>query len=520
MLARLRRHMAILNAAISGAILLAMALVALGVSDDMLVRQYEQDLANSSSGLFTAIDSNPGNVGIAYATKNSLSIYYEGGGKAVLAGEAVERDKMDLTIAMNAARAQVESEAKRMDLNVYASPVESDILYRKILIADTGEGQVTVSSPEKRPSAVQSAAPSGEITAQATPAVNGTVSVELSGPSVVVSGSTYSASETTISGEAQTVSIAYGFPNLLVDAGGKSYRVSATVINGDKGAMLLVLQDRAEELAARSRLRWLFLGCAMGGLILVGGASLFLSKRAVRPVEASIEQQRAFVAAASHELRTPVAALRANAEVLKDAELGEFSPFLESIEQESIRMGRLVSDLTDLARADAGKLSFADELVDVAEAVRQTVAAMRPLAERKPVELAEELQSAWIRGDAGRLRQALTALLDNAIRYTQPGGHIAVRVAQERQIVCLTVRDDGPGIPEAQKGKVFDRFYRADTARAQDGGSGLGLSVTRQIVERMRGTITLRDGEDKRGCVFEMRWNPGARSGGRLKHNS
>ena len=159
-------------------------------------------------------------------------------------------------------------------------------------------------------------------------------------------------------GMTKTFSMIYGLNNLLAESGGKSYRVAATVVGGGKDGMMLVLQDRAEELAARSRLRWLFFGCAMGGLILVGAASLFLSRRAVRPVEASIERQRAFVAAASHELRTPVAALRANAEVLKDADLGEFAPFLESIEQESLRMDLLVSDLTDLARADAGKLSF------------------------------------------------------------------------------------------------------------------------------------------------------------------
>ena len=145
---------------------------------------------------------------------------------------------------------------------------------------------------------------------------------------------------------------------------------------------------------------------------------------------------------------------------------------------------------------------------------------MRPLAERKRIELTEELQPAWIRGDTGRLRQALTALLDNAIRYTQAGGHIRVRLIQEKQRVLLTVVDDGPGIPDAHKAKVFDRFYRVDPARAQDGGSGLGLSVARQIVEHMKGSITLRDGENSRRCAFEMRWNLGVRSGGRMNHES
>lgn len=528
MLARLRRNMALLNAAISGAILLAMALVALGVSDGMLVRQYEQDLAGSSTGLFTAIDSNPGNVGVAYATKQSFSIYYEGGGQSVLAGGAVEYDKESLTGAVQAVRAQVEREAKSMDLTVSASPSQGDILYRRVLITDTGTNQIIMAkAAEPFPGALTDSTTSQStftepiapsITITKRDGVSNAVAAE-AGP-VLDTASVGIGGTPDAAGMTKSFSFVYGLNNLLVESGGKSYRVAATVVSGGKDGMMLVLQDRAEELAARSRLRWLFFGCAMGGLILVGAASLFLSRRAVRPVEASIERQRAFVAAASHELRTPVAALRANAEVLKDAELGEFAPFLESIEQESLRMGLLVSDLTDLARADAGKLSFLDELVDVSEAARQTVNAMRPLAERKSIELTEELQPAWIRGDAGRLRQALTALLDNAIRYTQAGGHVRVRLIQEKQRVLLTVTDDGPGIPDAHKAKVFDRFYRVDPARAQDGGSGLGLSVARQIVEHMKGSITLRDGENSRGCAFEMRWNLGARSGGKVKHES
>ena len=523
MLARLRRHMAILNAAISGAILLAMALVALGVSDSMLVRQYEQDLTGSSTGLFTAIDSSAGNTGVAYTTKSGLSVYYEGGGKAILAGDAVERDKEGLTIAMSEARAQVENEAKRMDLGAGISPVQGDILYQPILITQAGATSVTVSKAEPVPGA--SAAPDADasIDGQVTSAVvankddaAGATAAGAPNVSISVSGGGSEASDSRHTQSAQTVTMIYGIPNLLVDTGDKSYRVAATVLRGEKSGLMLVLQDRSEELAARSRLRWLFLGCAMGGLLLVGAASLFLSRRAIRPVEASIEQQRAFVAAASHELRTPVAALRANAEVLKDAELGEFAPFLESIEQESIRIGRLVSDLTDLARADAGKLSFADEIVDVSEAVRQTTLVMRPLAAQKRIELTEDTQPALIRGDCGRLRQALTVLLDNAIRYTQPDGHVRVRVVQEKQCVLLSVTDDGPGIPDAHKAKVFDRFYRVDPARPQDGGSGLGLSVARQIIERMKGTITLQDGENAVGCIFEMKWNIDSRSGGRF----
>ena len=272
-------------------------------------------------------------------------------------------------------------------------------------------------------------------------------------------------------------------------------RVSATLIQSEKTpALLLILQDRRDELAAGVRLRGLFAGIIAGGMLVIVVASMYISARAIRPIEQSIKQQQAFVAAASHELRTPVAALLANVEVLRDAPFGEYAPYLESVRSVGERLSSLISDMVDLARADVGELSMQKTPVDAGEAAEQAVLWMRPLAERKGIGLSVSAVSLFIQADPDRLRQALLALLDNAIRYSERGCHVDVTVAKKNQCAEITVSDNGSGIPDEQKARIFERFYRLDEARSREsGGAGLGLSVAKRLVEQMEGNITLSD---------------------------
>lgn len=167
-------------------------------------------------------------------------------------------------------------------------------------------------------------------------------------------------------------------------------------------------------------------------------------------------------------------------------------------------MARLVTDLLDLARADADTLPVALTLVDAAGIAEQCLDALTPLAGGRTV--TRRLTPAQIAADPARLRQALTALVDNAFRHTRADSRVEITVEPTPGYLSIRVADDGDGIPDAQKSRVFDRFYRLDTARSRaQGGCGLGLSIAREITERMNGQILLTDNVPT-GCVFELRF--------------
>jgi signal transduction histidine kinase len=211
-------------------------------------------------------------------------------------------------------------------------------------------------------------------------------------------------------------------------------------------------------------------------------------------LQESVERQRRFVADASHELRSPIASLRTQVEVAgAHPELLEVGELLEDV----VRLQHLATDLLLLARLDAGEEPRAVR-VDLADLVREETA-RRP----EPVR-AGELEEAVVAGSRGRLERVLGNLLDNARRHarervvvrvrTEPGGTAGAGPAGSRGAgwAVLSVEDDGPGVPEAERERVFERFVRLDDARARDdGGAGLGLAIVREIVTRHGGTIAL-----------------------------
>lgn len=445
MLRRLRTRMAMLNVAISGAILIAMALAALNVSEGMIADQYERDLQQNTSVMVTTMQSVKTTVNIAFAS--GYSVYVRNGDEAQIVSSLDVEDET-LAVAIGIAQEALEAHLGQ-DVAADMSGQE-DVLVQRFFVTgfqgDNGDGK----------------------------------------------NSLYLFRQQTI----------YTLPNLLIEANHKSYRVSVMAAAGEPVQQVFVLQDRTAELAAVASLRWLFAGCVLGGLVLTGFASLYLSTRSIRPVEQSLSQQRAFIAAASHELRTPVAAVRANAEVLSDAPIGDFAPYLDAITQESARMSHLVSDLMDLARADAGELQVIEETVDAAETMRRAGTLLAPVAERKGHSLEFSGEGVLCRADGDRLCQVLVILLDNAIRYTQENGRIRLSASREGQTAYVRVTDNGPGIPDEYKAKVFERFFRLDAARPAD-GCGLGLSVAWQLTTRMHGALTLTDAPDG-GCVFQV----------------
>jgi two-component system sensor histidine kinase BaeS len=203
--------------------------------------------------------------------------------------------------------------------------------------------------------------------------------------------------------------------------------------------------------------------------------------------------RRGLIADVAHELRTPVTLLEGNCEEVID---GLADPTVErfvAMHDDVLRLRRIIEDLAALADADdaAGQLQILSSPVDIAVVAAAAVDSARGLAEAKSLLLSSDLQPARVQGDANRLRQIVTNLLTNAIKFTPTGGTITVRTAPtaDGESVRLDVIDNGPGIGEVDLGHIFERFYRADTARGIS-GSGVGLAVVDQLVRAHHGTVT------------------------------
>lgn len=223
-----------------------------------------------------------------------------------------------------------------------------------------------------------------------------------------------------------------------------------------------------------------------------------LADRAMVPIRQAFFRQREFVADASHELRTPLSILLASVDVVKaddDQKLSVFSvQVLDDMKSEIRRMTKLVTDLLTLARADAGAASIIKEKFDISMAAEQVIRSLQPLAITKEIRLEKNGNTAIsVFADRERISQLLLILVDNAIKYTPAGGQIDIlltRTAGPKPYVTLTVRDTGMGIPEEQQNLIFERFYRADKARArEEGGIGLGLPIASWIANVHGGKI-------------------------------
>jgi signal transduction histidine kinase len=235
------------------------------------------------------------------------------------------------------------------------------------------------------------------------------------------------------------------------------------------------------------------------GLVLSAFGSLFLADRAMRPILEAFERQRRFIADASHELRTPVAVLRARAEVLQ-REGTDLAPDhreqLQLLRRDADELSALLDELLDLARLDAGQIELLLEPVALADVVDETVAQLAALAAPRQVHLHAVTKPVWGQANLGRLRQVVRALVDNALKHTPAGGSVEVSVEIHGECARLRVIDTGKGIAPEDLPKVADRFYRADEARSRLGdgqsvGAGLGLAIAAELVRLMHGRFTL-----------------------------
>ncbi len=260
-------------------------------------------------------------------------------------------------------------------------------------------------------------------------------------------------------------------------------------------------------MVALQRIRLVLLLLGFLSLLAAAGGGLFLAGRALVPVRRAFDQLRRFTADASHELRTPLAIVRTSAEMLA-RRLGdapaETRELLDNVLSEAGRMERLVGDLLTLARADAGEVPER-EPVDLAGVAAEAARKAGVLAAKKGLTLTADLPDRLlVQGDRDRLLQLALILLDNAVKYTDPGGRVTLRLRPHGRTAELAVSDTGVGIPRRDLERIFDRFYRVDKARSRAaGGTGLGLAIAAWIARSHGGSIRV-ESEPGRGSTFTV----------------
>jgi signal transduction histidine kinase len=287
-----------------------------------------------------------------------------------------------------------------------------------------------------------------------------------------------------------------------------TYRLPAAAISSDQPIAYIqagrLLADQNNVLGRI--LLTVLLACA-GAAVAVGLTSWYLAGRSLRPAQKAWEQQQAFVANASHELRAPVTLIRASAEYAlrkcPPALTGQkpagtqASPGLETAEvladviAETDHLSRLVDDLVLLSRIDAGKLELETKSVAVAELFADLARSFARLTDEKGVTLETCADGFVVRADYTRLRQIVIILLDNALRHTPADGTITLDARSDGRRIAICVADTGTGIAAEDLPHVFERFYQARSVSGERSGSGLGLSIARSMAEALRGDLEI-----------------------------
>lgn len=281
------------------------------------------------------------------------------------------------------------------------------------------------------------------------------------------------------------------FPNV-------SSAVGPTAVESESWAYLIVgrsFQDFDEYLAS---VRWRILLGLLLALALVAPASWWLATLAMRPIYRSYSQIQQFTADAAHELRTPLAAIRATVEsVLRLPHLSEAEAqdTLGVIHRQNQRLSNLVSNLLLLSKLDIQSYPTKQAHCNLVDLIHDIAEEMAAFALQRKITLSVNVQTdsdLTVLGDEENLYRLLLNLVNNALTYTPAGGRITLTLQQQQQQALILVTDTGVGIASEDQAKIFDRFYRVDTARSrQTGNSGLGLAIATAIAQAHRGTITV-----------------------------
>lgn len=245
------------------------------------------------------------------------------------------------------------------------------------------------------------------------------------------------------------------------------------------------------------------------GRELGGSAAVFFDVTELRRLE---KVRKDFVANVSHELRTPITAIRGYSETLQAGALKDpdnAPKMVDIIHRQSERLSELVEDLLELSRLESRQIQLAEQPVDLSEAARQAIETVRPKAQARGTQLVLQIAPGTrVLGDQRAVEQIVLNLVDNAVKYTPPNGHVWVSAQPLDGNIEVTVRDDGPGIEPKHLPRIFERFYRVDKGRSRDmGGTGLGLSIVKHLVTAMKGDVRVESGA-RGGSTFYVQLPP------------
>jgi histidine kinase len=230
--------------------------------------------------------------------------------------------------------------------------------------------------------------------------------------------------------------------------------------------------------------------------------------RMSREVATTQQAQRDFMANVSHDLKTPLTSIQGFSGAIVDGTAPDPVHAARIIHQEAERLNRMVTALTDLARLQAGQTPMQFTAIDMGALAMSVAGRLGVLAGEKGITLTADTPSLpLISGDGDRLVQVMTNLIGNAIKYTPSGGHIRVTARAHADGVTIAVADDGQGIPQAERERIFERFYQVDKVRGPRRGAGLGLAIVREIVSAHGGRITVESEGEGRGSTFTV-WLP------------
>jgi len=244
-------------------------------------------------------------------------------------------------------------------------------------------------------------------------------------------------------------------------------------------------------------------------LILSALSGYFLAGKTLLPIEKSLEEQKRFVADASHELKTPLTVLQTTIEVsLRDKKLNltGAKKVIKSNLEETVRLSKLANDLLNLTRYESGNGNFVLKKINIKKLIEETYRKIKPIVSSKNIKVDLSLKNIYLNANKESIEQLITVLMDNAFKFTPKNGSVSVTTKKDNHYVYISVKDTGIGIAPKDIPNIFDRFYRADQSRSKQeiNGFGLGLSMARKIVDLHNGAIEVKSNLNK-GSIFTVK---------------
>lgn len=280
---------------------------------------------------------------------------------------------------------------------------------------------------------------------------------------------------------------------------GTKYYAGIISLGKSSSSLEIIVLSSLETLEVQikeQRLRFLLIDLA--AVLMLAIFSWIFTGKLLKPIMENQQKQTQFIASASHELRTPLAVILSAAECCKSASSDKQENFLKTIEHEGLRMSVLVDDMLTLSASDNQRFSIRLQKIELDTLIMNSYEAFEPLAKEKSILLGVSLPEYAIplcSADPERISQVVSILLHNAISYTPERGKIVLSLAYNKDHFYLSVKDNGIGVSDEDKRRIFDRFYRVEKSRSTKEHFGLGLSIAYEIVKAHNGSIQVKDAE-------------------------